>query len=60
MAHKALVGYIQLPNGRWLTFAQFMAQETSLATARGLTDQAQEAMAEIATAAYETLGRSPR
>lgn len=44
----------------WLTFAQFMAQEASLAAARDLADQAQEAMAEIATAAYQTLGRSPR
>jgi serine-type D-Ala-D-Ala carboxypeptidase/endopeptidase (penicillin-binding protein 4) len=60
MVHKALAGYIQLPDRRWLTFAQFMAQQASPAAARTLADQAQEAMAEIATAAYETLGRNPR
>jgi D-alanyl-D-alanine carboxypeptidase/D-alanyl-D-alanine-endopeptidase (penicillin-binding protein 4) len=58
--HKALAGYIELPDGRWLTFAQFMTQETTMDAALGLTGQAQEAMAEIATAVYETLGRSPR
>jgi D-alanyl-D-alanine carboxypeptidase/D-alanyl-D-alanine-endopeptidase (penicillin-binding protein 4) len=60
MVHKALAGYIQLPDRRWLTFAQFMAQQSSPAAAIGLADQAQEAMAEIATAAHETLGRNPR
>jgi D-alanyl-D-alanine carboxypeptidase/D-alanyl-D-alanine-endopeptidase (penicillin-binding protein 4) len=59
MVNKALAGYIELPDGRWLTFAQFMRQETALDAAMGLADQAQEAMAEIATAVYETL-RSPR
>ncbi|MCC8250404.1 D-alanyl-D-alanine carboxypeptidase/D-alanyl-D-alanine endopeptidase [Saccharothrix luteola] len=58
--HKALAGYIELPNGRWLTFAQFMAQETASGTGHGLAGQAQEAMAEIATAVYETFARSPR
>jgi D-alanyl-D-alanine carboxypeptidase/D-alanyl-D-alanine-endopeptidase (penicillin-binding protein 4) len=58
--HKALAGYIELPNRRWLTFAQFMRQETTFEAVRALGDQAQEAMAEIATAVYETLARSPR
>jgi D-alanyl-D-alanine carboxypeptidase/D-alanyl-D-alanine-endopeptidase (penicillin-binding protein 4) len=60
MVNKALAGYIELPDGRWLTFAQFMKQETAPDAAMGLADQAQEAMAEITTAVYETLGRSPR
>jgi D-alanyl-D-alanine carboxypeptidase/D-alanyl-D-alanine-endopeptidase (penicillin-binding protein 4) len=59
MVNKALAGYIELPNGRWLTFAQFMRQAAALDAAMGLADQAQEAMAEVATAVYETLG-SPR
>ncbi|MFF5219490.1 D-alanyl-D-alanine carboxypeptidase/D-alanyl-D-alanine-endopeptidase [Micromonospora sp. NPDC000442] len=60
MLHKALAGYIELPDRRWLTFAQFMRQETTFETVRALDGQAQEAMAEIATAVYETLARSPR
>lgn len=58
--NKALAGYIELPHGRWLTFAQFMKQETAPDTALSLGAQAQEAMAEIATAVYETLAGSPR
>ena len=58
--HKALAGYIQLPDGRWLTFAQFMRQAATPETAMSLTGQAQESMAEIATAVYETLGRTSR
>lgn len=54
--HKALAGYIGLPDGRWLTFAQFMHQSASQDTAMALGDEAQEAMAEIATAVYETQG----
>jgi D-alanyl-D-alanine carboxypeptidase/D-alanyl-D-alanine-endopeptidase (penicillin-binding protein 4) len=53
--HKALAGFIELPDGRWLTFAQFMRAETTSGAARTLADQAQEAMAEIVTAVYEEL-----
>jgi serine-type D-Ala-D-Ala carboxypeptidase/endopeptidase (penicillin-binding protein 4) len=61
MVHKALAGYVQLPDRRWLTFAQFMRQQaSSQAAAFDLHNVAQEAMAEIATAAYETFGRSTR
>ncbi|SCL63137.1 D-alanyl-D-alanine carboxypeptidase / D-alanyl-D-alanine-endopeptidase (penicillin-binding protein 4) [Micromonospora eburnea] len=60
LLHKALAGYIELPDRRWLTFAQFMRQETTFEAVRSLGDQAQEAMAEIATVIYETLARSPR
>ncbi|RSM91860.1 D-alanyl-D-alanine carboxypeptidase/D-alanyl-D-alanine-endopeptidase [Kibdelosporangium aridum] len=52
--NKALAGYIELPGGRWLTFAQFMRKGVaSMAEGIALGDQAQEAMAEIATAVYE-------
>lgn len=60
MVHKALAGYIELPDRRWLTFAQFMKQEAAFDAAMGLASQAQEAMAEITTAVYETLAGSPR
>jgi D-alanyl-D-alanine carboxypeptidase/D-alanyl-D-alanine-endopeptidase (penicillin-binding protein 4) len=51
--HKALAGFIELPSGRWLTFAQFMTAESTRERAMTLAGQAQEAMAEIATAVYE-------
>ncbi|HEX6361068.1 D-alanyl-D-alanine carboxypeptidase/D-alanyl-D-alanine endopeptidase [Actinophytocola sp.] len=60
VVNKALAGYIELPNGRWLTFAQFMNQEGDMNAARDLAGKAQEAMAEIAAAVYETLGRTSR
>jgi D-alanyl-D-alanine carboxypeptidase/D-alanyl-D-alanine-endopeptidase (penicillin-binding protein 4) len=51
--HKALAGFIELPNGRWLSFAQFMRAETTREAALTLAGRAQEAMAEIAVAVYE-------
>jgi D-alanyl-D-alanine carboxypeptidase/D-alanyl-D-alanine-endopeptidase (penicillin-binding protein 4) len=55
--NKALAGYIRLPGRRWLTFAQFMNQTApSVEGANVLADQAQEAMAEIATCVYEMAG----
>ncbi|GIJ63878.1 D-alanyl-D-alanine carboxypeptidase/D-alanyl-D-alanine endopeptidase [Virgisporangium aurantiacum] len=51
--HKALAGFIELPNGRWLTFAQFMHTETAPDAAMTLAGRVQEAMAEIAVAVYE-------
>ncbi|CAM3719709.1 D-alanyl-D-alanine carboxypeptidase/D-alanyl-D-alanine-endopeptidase [Kibdelosporangium persicum] len=56
--NKALAGYIELPGGRWLAFAQFMRLElASAADGRALDGQAQEAMAEICTAVYEEHAR---
>lgn len=55
--NKALAGYIRLPDRRWVTFAQFMNQTSpSIESANVLADQAQEAMAEIATCVYEMTG----
>jgi serine-type D-Ala-D-Ala carboxypeptidase/endopeptidase (penicillin-binding protein 4) len=55
--NKALAGYIRLPDGRSLTFAQFMKQTTpSIEGANLLDDQAQEAMAEIASCVHEMAG----
>jgi D-alanyl-D-alanine carboxypeptidase/D-alanyl-D-alanine-endopeptidase (penicillin-binding protein 4) len=51
--HKALAGYLQLPSGRWLTFAQFMeGSRPSLEAGLELANLAGKAMGEIATAAY--------
>jgi D-alanyl-D-alanine carboxypeptidase len=60
MTHMVLAGYIQLPNRQWLIFAQFATRHASLAAVADLADKAQQAMAEIATTAYQTLGRNPR
>jgi D-alanyl-D-alanine carboxypeptidase/D-alanyl-D-alanine-endopeptidase (penicillin-binding protein 4) len=56
MLHKALAGFIELPDRRWLTFAQFMRMESTSAAAMTMAGRTQEAMAEIATAVYEELG----
>ncbi|WP_165956321.1 D-alanyl-D-alanine carboxypeptidase/D-alanyl-D-alanine endopeptidase [Streptomyces hainanensis] len=55
-ANKSLAGYVHLPDGRWVTFAQFMAGPTTRDAVLDLTDRTQEAMAEIATAIHQTLG----
>lgn len=54
--HKALAGFLQLPSGRWLTFALFMEASTpTLESGLQLANAAGRAMGEIATAAYTTL-----
>jgi PBP4 family serine-type D-alanyl-D-alanine carboxypeptidase len=59
--HKALAGFIELPQGDRLTFAQFMRLDlASPAAGQPLAAQAQEAMAEITTAVYETFARITR
>jgi D-alanyl-D-alanine carboxypeptidase/D-alanyl-D-alanine-endopeptidase (penicillin-binding protein 4) len=50
----ALAGYLQLPDLRWMVFAQFMHQETT--SPDTVTNLARQAMGEIATAAYQALG----
>jgi len=52
--YKALAGYIQLCDGQWLTFAQFMDRLVP-PTEDGLqvADRALHAMGEIASAVYE-------
>ncbi len=53
--YKALAGYIELPNGRWVAFAEFMEATTeSIATGQALADKAAAAMGEIAAVVYET------
>lgn len=53
--HKALAGFMQLPNGRWLTFALFMEASTkTLEAGVELANQAAKAMGEICTAAYKS------
>jgi PBP4 family serine-type D-alanyl-D-alanine carboxypeptidase len=55
--HKALAGYLQFPDRSWVAFAQFMrVPVATIADAAALGGVVQEAMAEIATAAYEMLG----
>jgi len=55
--HKALAGYIQLPDQRWVAFAEFMHQPVdSVSQASAFANVVQEAMAEVATAAYESFG----
>jgi D-alanyl-D-alanine carboxypeptidase/D-alanyl-D-alanine-endopeptidase (penicillin-binding protein 4) len=49
MASKALAGYIELPNGQTVTFAEFMELDANVVPVE--TD---EAMGEIVTAVYET------
>jgi D-alanyl-D-alanine carboxypeptidase/D-alanyl-D-alanine-endopeptidase (penicillin-binding protein 4) len=57
MVHKALAGFVHLPDGRWLAFGTFMSKRPdSPAGALELAGLAGEAMGEIATAAYLGLG----
>jgi serine-type D-Ala-D-Ala carboxypeptidase/endopeptidase (penicillin-binding protein 4) len=50
----ALAGFIQLPDGRWMAFAEFMnVAISSPADATAAGNVADEAMGEIATAVYE-------
>jgi D-alanyl-D-alanine carboxypeptidase/D-alanyl-D-alanine-endopeptidase (penicillin-binding protein 4) len=60
MTPVVFAGFLQLPSGQWLIFAQFTTHQASLAAVTELADQAHTAMAEIATASYGTLGRSPQ
>lgn len=51
---KALAGYIECPNGRWMPFAAFVDfQVTSFPTGMKMADQAGEALGEIASAGYQ-------
>jgi D-alanyl-D-alanine carboxypeptidase/D-alanyl-D-alanine-endopeptidase (penicillin-binding protein 4) len=53
---KALAGYIELPGGRWMPFAAFVDfHAAGLTQGMMLTDQAGDALGEIASVAYETL-----
>lgn len=51
---KALAGFIQPSNGRWIVFAQFMDMNVTSADFNTVAAAATEAMGEIATAVYES------
>jgi D-alanyl-D-alanine carboxypeptidase/D-alanyl-D-alanine-endopeptidase (penicillin-binding protein 4) len=54
--HKALAGYLMLPDGRLVVFAQFMNQTVgSNAEAFALHPVVEVAQGEIANAVYESL-----
>ncbi|WP_214401043.1 hypothetical protein [Pseudonocardia lacus] len=55
--YKALAGYIEMPDGGWVTFAEFMqAPVESVPAGQALADLAGAAMGEIAAHVYETAG----
>jgi len=55
LLEAGLVGYIQLPDGGWITFAQFMNMPiASPAVLMTVADVVEEAMGEIATAVFES------
>lgn len=55
LLEAALAGYIQVPDGRWLAFAEFMNMPiTSPGEVMTEGNVADEAMGEIATAVYES------
>jgi D-alanyl-D-alanine carboxypeptidase/D-alanyl-D-alanine-endopeptidase (penicillin-binding protein 4) len=57
---KAIAGYIELPNGRWMPFAAFVDfHAAGLAEGMKLTDEAGEALGEIASAGYQTFSLQP-
>jgi serine-type D-Ala-D-Ala carboxypeptidase/endopeptidase (penicillin-binding protein 4) len=51
---KALAGFIQPPNGRWIVFAQFMDMSATSADFNTVASTVTEAMGEIATAVYQS------
>lgn len=56
LLEAGLVGYIQLPDGEWIAFAQFMNMPiSSPAALTGAADMVEEAMGEIASAVFERL-----
>jgi D-alanyl-D-alanine carboxypeptidase/D-alanyl-D-alanine-endopeptidase (penicillin-binding protein 4) len=56
---KALAGYAELPNGRWLPFAAFVDfPVTSLAAGMDMANKAGEALGEIASAGYQSYSPS--
>ena len=55
--YKALAGYVEMPDGRWVTFAQFMEVPVeSVPAGQALAERAGAAMGEIAALVHGSAG----